>query len=51
MTGIIFCHQTGGPITGWAYKQEDLWYMIFVWRGGGKGRVGAGAGCLIWPGV
>ena len=19
--GMVFCHQTGGPITGWAYKQ------------------------------
>ena len=23
-TGITFCHQTGGPITGWAYKRESL---------------------------
>ena len=23
-TGIMFCHQTSGPITGWAYKLEDL---------------------------
>ena len=27
ITGIIFCHQTGGPITGWAYK--------WGWGGGG----------------
>ena len=20
--GIVFLHQTSGPITGWAYKQE-----------------------------
>ena len=24
ITGIMFCHQTGGPITGWAYKREGL---------------------------
>ena len=24
ITGIAFCYQTGGPITGWAYKQEVL---------------------------
>ena len=24
VTGIMFCHQTGGPVTGWAYKREDL---------------------------
>ena len=23
-TGITFCHQTDGPITGWAYKREGL---------------------------
>ena len=23
-TGIIFCHQTGGPTTGWAYKREGI---------------------------
>ena len=25
-SGIMFCQQTGGPITltGWAYKREDL---------------------------
>ena len=22
--GIMFCHQTGGPITVWAYKREGL---------------------------
>ena len=21
-TGVMFCHQTSGPITGWAYKRE-----------------------------
>ena len=25
ITGIMFCHQTGGPsITGWPYKREGL---------------------------
>ena len=24
ITGIMFCHQTGGPITEWAYKREGL---------------------------
>ena len=23
-TGITFCHQTGGPITEWAYEREGL---------------------------
>ena len=32
ITGIMFCHQTGGHITGWAYNQ-DL-------RGGGGGGGG-----------
>ena len=31
ITGIMFCHQTGGHITGWAYNR-DL-------RGGGGGGV------------
>ena len=22
ITGITFCHQTGGPITGWAYNRD-----------------------------
>ena len=22
ITGIMFCYQTGGPITGWVYKCE-----------------------------
>ena len=22
ITGMMFCHQTGGPIIGWAYKRE-----------------------------
>ena len=24
ITGITFCHQTGGPITRWDYKRRDL---------------------------
>ena len=24
ITGIILSHQTGGSLTGWAYKQEGL---------------------------
>ena len=33
VTGIMFCHQTNGPITVWAYKREGLlpgmsWYII-----------------------
>ena len=24
ITGIMFCHQTGGPITGWAYQRKGL---------------------------
>ena len=24
ITGIMFCHQTGGPMTRWAYKREGL---------------------------
>ena len=24
ITVIMFCHPTGGPISGWAYKREDL---------------------------
>ena len=24
ITKIMFCHQTSGPMTGWAYKQEGL---------------------------
>ena len=23
-TEIMFCRQTGGPITGWVYKREGL---------------------------
>ena len=23
-TGIMSCHQTSGPITGWAYKRKGL---------------------------
>ena len=22
ITGIMFCHQTGGPIAGWTYKRN-----------------------------
>ena len=22
ITGIMFCHQPGGPVTGWAYKRD-----------------------------
>ena len=24
LTGIMFCHQTGGPMTEWAHKREGL---------------------------
>ena len=24
ITGIIFCHETGGPKTRWAYNREGL---------------------------
>ena len=35
-TGIMFCHQTGGPITVCTYKREGLepgFYGIPIWRG------------------
>ena len=28
-TGISSCHQTGGPITGWAYNQYFTVYIVF----------------------
>ena len=33
-TGITFCHQTGGPITGWAYSAEGLITGILQWADG-----------------
>ena len=24
ITGMIFCHQTSGPITGWAFERDGL---------------------------
>ena len=33
MTGIMFCHETGGPITGWATKREGLKTGFCGWAG------------------
>ena len=30
-SGIVFCHQTGGSITWWAYKREGLHYRDFIY--------------------
>ena len=30
ITGIVFCHQITGPITGWAYKRE---FTVFIIHG------------------
>ena len=29
VTGILFCHQSGGPITGWAYSREGLYREFY----------------------
>ena len=32
ITGILFCHQTGGPITGWVYVIRRAYnrdFMVF----------------------
>ena len=29
ITGIVFCHETGGPKTGLSYKQEGLYPGLY----------------------